>query len=249
MRNLCLVPAESVPNDCGQIDVHRRGAPRHSILCQGMCQWSAKSFRSSKAYLQMSHGHSRLDIEAGTLEGCRHVAHDGSTVIGRLIRWSSLTAEHRDRGQCREQKLRDMHSEAVQCEGLFICVVAKELGAELKLAFLSDKTRQMGLGRMKHVELRFLFVRDLLERERLTLCKISGTENHGDLGKKVLDVNTHRHLCSIIGLGLAKQAVVEIKGDQRNSQPTGSVWTAERVERSEKTGSWIGAMGTRTLRP
>ena len=30
-----------------------------------------------KAHLQMSHGHSRLDIEAGTLEGCRHVTNDG----------------------------------------------------------------------------------------------------------------------------------------------------------------------------
>ena len=30
----------------------------------------------------------------------------------------------------------------------------------------------MGLGRMKHVELRFLIVKGLLKRERLTLSKI-----------------------------------------------------------------------------
>ena len=69
------------------------------------------------------------------------------------------------------------------CEGLFICAVSKELGVELKLAVRSDSTAtisqhtKMGLGRMKHVELRFLFVKDLLKRERLTLCKIPGTEN------------------------------------------------------------------------
>ena len=55
------------------------------------------------------------------------------------------------------------------CEGLFICAVAKELGVELKLALHSDSTAtisqhtKMGLGRMKHVELRFLFVKDVLD--------------------------------------------------------------------------------------
>ena len=57
------------------------------------------------------------------------------------------------------------------CEGLFICAVAKELGMELKLALHSDSMAtisqhtKMGLGRRKHVELRFLFVKDLLKRE------------------------------------------------------------------------------------
>ena len=115
------------------------------------------------------------------------------------------------------------------CEGLFICAVAIELGVELKLAVHSDSTAtisqhtKMGLGRMKHVELRFLFVKDFLKRERLTLCKIPGTENPADLGTKVLEVDTHRHLCSIIGLGPARQAVEEIKGHMKNLQSTGSV--------------------------
>ena len=83
--------------------------------------------------------------------------------------------------------------------------MATELGVELKFALHSDSTAtisqhtKMGLGRMKHVELRFLVVNDLLKRERLTLCKIPGTENPADLGTKVLEVNTHRHLCSIMG--------------------------------------------------
>ena len=88
------------------------------------------------------------------------------------------------------------------CEGVFICAVARKLGFELKLARHSDSMAtisqhtKMGLGRMKHVELRFLFVKDLLKRERLTLGKIPETEKPADLGTKVLDVNTHRHLCS-----------------------------------------------------
>ena len=72
-------------------------------------------------------------------------------------------------------------------------------------------------------ETRFLFVKDLLKCEKLTLCKTCGTENAADLGTKVLDVNTHRHLCSIVGSTPVNQAVEEIKGHKRNSQSTGSV--------------------------
>ena len=64
----------------------------------------------------------------------------------------------------------------------------------------------MGLGRMKHVELRFLFVKDLVKREKLSLCKVLGTENPADLGTKVLDVATHRYLCHLVGLRPVKQS-------------------------------------------
>ena len=63
----------------------------------------------------------------------------------------------------------------------------------------------------------------------------------------MLVVNTHRHLCSIIGLGPAKQAVEEIKGQPEKFAILWKRWTAERVERSENAGSWIGAVGTRKL--
>ena len=115
------------------------------------------------------------------------------------------------------------------CEGLFICAVAKELSVDLKLVVYSDSTAtisqnlKMGLGRMKHVELRFLFVKDLVKREKLSLCKILGTDNPADLGTKVLDVATHRYLCHLVGLRPVKQAVEEVKGHRRNSQSSGSV--------------------------
>ena len=108
------------------------------------------------------------------------------------------------------------------CEGLFICSVAKELSFDLKLAVYSDSTAtisqhsKLGLGRMKHVELRFMFVKDVVKREKLSLCKIPGTDNPADLGTKMLDVATHR-------LGSVKQAVEEVKGHRRNSQSSRSV--------------------------
>ena len=100
----------------------------------------------------------------------------------------------------------------------------------------------MGLGRMKHVELRFLFVKDLVKREKLSLCKVLGTDNLACLGTKVLDVATHRHLCHLFGWRPVKHAVEEVKGHRRKC------WVAERVERSENTLSRTGAMGTRTRR-
>ena len=90
-----------------------------------------------------------------------------------------------------------------------------------RTATISQHSKK-GLGRMKHVELRFLFVKDLLKCEKLTLCKVPGTENPADLGTKVLDVNTHRYLCSVIRLGPAKQPVEEIEGRMRNAQISGN---------------------------
>ena len=168
-----------------------------------------------------------------------------STVIGRLIRWIegprllvsrsleaaqlSLTIETQGSPAMSSAEAEGHALGSGACEGLFICAVVKELRIELNLALHSDSTAtisqhtKMGLGLMKHVELRFLFVKDLLKRERLTQCKISGTENPADLGNKVLDGKSHRYLCSTIGLGPANQAVEEIKGHKRNPQSSGSV--------------------------
>ena len=105
----------------------------------------------------------------------------------------------------------------------------KELSVDLKLVVYSDSIAtifqhsKMGLGRMKHVELRFLFVKDLVKREKLSLCNVLGTDNPANLGTKVLDVATHRHLCNLVCLRPVKHAVEEVKGHWRNSQSSGSV--------------------------
>ena len=115
------------------------------------------------------------------------------------------------------------------CEGLLIGTAAKELSVDLKLVVYSESTAtisqhsKMGLGRMKHVELRFLFVKDLVKREKLSLCKVLGTDNPPDLGTKVLDVTTPRYLCNLVGLMPVKQVVEEVKGHKRNLQSSGSV--------------------------
>ena len=79
--------------------------------------------------------------------------------------------EHRDRRQSRQQKLRDMHSEVVHAKDPSSVLWQKSWGCFDSTATISQHTK-MGLGRMKHIELRFLFVKSVLKRERFTLSKI-----------------------------------------------------------------------------
>ena len=136
------------------------------------------------------------------------------------------------------------------CEGLFICAVAKELSVDLKLVVHSDSTATISQhskwasGRMKHVEIRFMFVKDLVKREKLSLCQILGTYNPADLGTKMLDVATHRYLCNLVGLGPVKQGRGRGQGPQAEFAVLWKCWAAEHVERSENTLSRTGEMGT-----
>ena len=106
----------------------------------------------------------------------------------------------------------------------------------------------MGLGRMKHVELRFLFANDLVKREKLSLCKVLGTENTAVLGKNVLDVASHRDLCHLVGLRPETHVVEEVKGDKRHLQiPLEVLGTRTMWKRLRTLLSRTGAMGTRKL--
>ena len=92
-----------------------------------------------------------------------------------------------------------------------------------------------------------MFVKDLVKREKLSLCKIPGTDNPADLGTKMLDVATHRYLCNLVRLGSVKQAVDRGQGSQAKFAVLWKCGAAERVGRSENALSRTGAMGTREL--
>ena len=73
-----------------------------------------------------------------------------------------------------------------------------------------------------------MFVKDLLNRERLALCKVPRTENRvrGSRCVKYLEPKIpliSEPRCWIMGVGPANQAVEEIKGRRRNAQSSGSV--------------------------
>ena len=146
-----------------------------------------------------------------------------------VVAQSSLTVEHRDLLHCHRLKQKDTPSEVVHARDFSSVLLPESLNVDLKLVIYSDSSAtisqhsKLGLDRMKRVELRFMFVKDLVKREKLSLCKIPGTDNPADLGTKMLDVATHRYLCNLVGLRSVKQAVEEVKGHRRNSQSSGSV--------------------------
>ena len=161
-----------------------------------------------------------------------------STVIERLTRWiedlrqlelrsfvvvrSSGTVQQRDHKRCRRRRPKDLPSETVACEGLFICTFAQELNTNLKQAVHFDNMATISqhsklcLGRMKHVALCVVVVKDFLKRGRLSQCKVLGT-GAGCQHTSMLV------LCSIIGLDLLTQVVEEIQGNKKNGQSFGSV--------------------------
>ena len=80
----------------------------------------------------------------------------------------------------------------------------KELGEEPQVRVHSDSTAgisaqsRLGLGKMKHVEVRYLFVRGLLRRSWMTLSKVGTLDNISDIGAKPVDQKTlERHLTTL----------------------------------------------------
>ena len=87
------------------------------------------------------------------------------------------------------------------CEGMLCASILKELGEEPQVRVHSDSTAvviaqsRLGLGRMKHVETRCLFVQGLLRRNRMTLDKVGTFDNTSDIATKPVDQKTlERHL-------------------------------------------------------
>jgi hypothetical protein len=98
------------------------------------------------------------------------------------------------------------------CEGLLIQSLIRELpiDMEVEMTVESDSSAAIssqlrgGLGRMKHVELRHMFMQQLVKEKRMKLRKIPGEENSSDLGTKYLERVTfekHRHAAGLRSRG------------------------------------------------
>jgi hypothetical protein len=81
------------------------------------------------------------------------------------------------------------------CEGLLIQSMIREMpiDMEVEMTVESDSSAAIssqlrgGMGRMKHVELRHMFMQQLVKEKRMKLRKIPGEENSSDLGTKYLE--------------------------------------------------------------
>ena len=77
----------------------------------------------------------------------------------------------------------------------------QELGHEVILMNHVDTKR--GLGRMKHVMLKCMYVQDVVEKKLVNLAYINTKQNKADLMTKCHTSKAHKGCCAMIGLRLA----------------------------------------------
>ena len=79
--------------------------------------------------------------------------------------------------------------------------MAADLGENVRIVLRSDSSAALGiggrqgLGKLRHLEIGYLWLQDVLQQKRLSIRKVKGTENQADLGTKHLDFeDTYKHL-------------------------------------------------------
>ena len=94
-------------------------------------------------------------------------------------------------------------------EGMVTKHLLQELGHEVILMNHVDSqsakawASKRGLGRMKHVMLKYMYVQDVVENKLTNLAYIITKQNKADLMTKCHTSQAHKRGCAMIGLGLA----------------------------------------------
>ena len=94
-------------------------------------------------------------------------------------------------------------------EGMVTKHLLKELGYEVTLGNHVDShsakawASKRGLGRMKHVMLKYMFVQDVVEKKLTNLAYINTKQNNAELMTKCHTSRAHKKACAMMGLRLA----------------------------------------------
>jgi hypothetical protein len=97
-------------------------------------------------------------------------------------------------------------------EGLGIQSLAKDLGWDFKVRIWVDATAargiacRTGLGKIRHMETKVLWVQDALKRGRFTICKIDGTMNPSDVLTKPASASEMKDKLAAVGARLRVRA-------------------------------------------
>ena len=89
--------------------------------------------------------------------------------------------------------------------GLGMKSLCVDMGSDLSIVMYSDASagRSMcfrkGLGRVRHLETKYLWIQDLVKEGRIKLLKVKGTENPSDVGTKHLSFAEMNGLLLSIG--------------------------------------------------
>ena len=132
---------------------------------------------------------------------------------GGVVQWGNATLTAWSRTQ---QTVRLSSAEAELyalttgvAEGMVTNHLLQELGHEVILMNHVDSqsakawASKRGLGRMKHVMLKYMYVQDVVEKKLTNLAYISTKQNKADLMTKCHTSEAHKRGCAMIGLRLA----------------------------------------------
>ena len=82
------------------------------------------------------------------------------------------------------------------CMGIGLRALGKDLGTKLLLTVFTDSTaakgiaQRRGLGKLRHMDVQFLWIQERLQAKEFRLMKVLGTKNPGDALTKFLDEAT-----------------------------------------------------------
>ena len=92
-------------------------------------------------------------------------------------------------------------------EGILLRKVLEFVGHTVGLRAITDSSannavsHRLGVGKIRHLETKVLWLQDLVYDGRLVMSWIKGQQNQADLGTKVLQKRRIEELCGMIGLG------------------------------------------------
>ena len=97
------------------------------------------------------------------------------------------------------------------CEAVFVKTILQEIPEEPSVEVILESDSQAaissqlrpGMGKMKHVELKYMFMQQMIKEGKVKIKKILGTENSSDLGTKYLerrDFEKHRAAAGLMSM-------------------------------------------------
>ena len=129
---------------------------------------------------------------------------------GGVTQWESTTLSAWTRTQ-QSVSLRSSYALTTGIsEGMVTKHLLKELGYDVTIVNHVDsqsakaRASRRGLGRMKHVMLRYIFVQDVVEKKQTTRPYVNTDSNKADLMTKCHTLEAHMKGCAMLGLKLTR---------------------------------------------
>ena len=124
-------------------------------------------------------------------------------------------------------------------EGLALQALAQDLGYELRLRIWVDSSvakaivTRLGLGKVRHMEVKFLWAQEAYRRKLFEVRKVAGARNPSDILTKAMSAAEMREHIEAIG-GRFPSSAARPSSSTEVTTPTRSLW----ADMSDEPGCW-----------